>query len=81
MGLLVAAIPLEEPYAGPRSATEPIRSLWKRLGLALDLLPEQVALTPVDGLEQLAPGRAAAVLRRSVAAARFLEEVAGEEAS
>jgi hypothetical protein len=81
MGLLVAAVPLEEPYAGPRSATRPIWDLWKRLGLAMDLVPRRVAVTPVDGLEQLAPGRAAAILRRSVGAARFLEETAGEEAS
>jgi hypothetical protein len=81
MGLLVGAVPLDDPYAGPRAATEPILSLWKRLGLAPDLLPERVAMTPVDGLEHLAPGRAAAVLRRSVEAARFLEETAGEETS
>ncbi len=81
MGLLVAAVPLDEPYAGPRAATELIRNLWKRLGLGLDLLPERVAVTPVDGLEQLAPGRAAAVLRRTAEAARVLEEIAGEEVS
>jgi hypothetical protein len=81
VGLLVAAVPLEDPYAGPRSATEPVWALWKRLGLAMDLLPQRVAVTHVEGLEQLAPDRVPVVLRRCVEAARFLEETAGEEAS
>jgi hypothetical protein len=81
MGLLVAAVPLDDRYAGPRSSIQPVWALWKQLGLALDVLPRQVALTPVPGLEQLSPDRAVAVLRRAVEAARVLEETAGEEAS
>jgi hypothetical protein len=59
----------------------PVRSLWKRLGFLPDLLPRAVALTPVEGLEQLDRTAVPAVLRRALEAARYLEESAAEEES
>lgn len=79
MGLLVGILPLEETSAAPRSMVEPVRHLWRRLGLAPEDLAQAVAVTPVDGLEQLAPDAAAAVLRRGVELGRFLGEAAGED--
>jgi hypothetical protein len=81
LGLLVACVPLDDPRHDPRPVTEPVRSLWKRLSFALDELPATVAVTPVEGLEQLDRAAVAAVLRRAVEAGRYLDEFAAEEAS
>jgi hypothetical protein len=81
LGLLVAAVPLADPGRDPRPAMAPVRSLWKRLGFAADQLPTTVAVAPVEGLEQLALSDVPAVLRRTVEAARYLEESAAEEES
>ena len=89
VGFLVACVPLDAPQKDPRRArgsgaspgntVAPVRSLWKRLGFVADLLPRAVAVTPVEGLEQLATSAVPAVLRRAVEAARYLEESAAEE--
>ena len=83
LGLAVAAVPLDGdgPGRDPRPVTEPVRSLSKRLGFALGELPTTVALAPVEGLEQLDPAAVPAVLRRTIEAARYLDEFAAEEAS
>jgi hypothetical protein len=81
VGLLVASVPLEAREKDPRPALAPLRSLWKRLGFTLELLPRIVALAPVEGLERLAADRVPGVLRRTVGAARYLEESAAEEES
>jgi hypothetical protein len=91
VGLLVAGVPLEGPPrdAGRNGRAEPpygatvapVRSLWKRLGFLPDLLPRAVTLTPVEGIEQLDTQALPAVLRRTVEAARYLEESAVEEES
>jgi len=81
LGLLVGCVPLAARRDDPRPVTEPVRSLWKRLGFALDELPTTVALAPVDGLEQIDRTDVPAVLRRTVAAGRYLDEFAAEEAS
>jgi hypothetical protein len=91
VGLLVAGIPLEGPPQDPRrnggaeppygQVVAPIRSLWKRLGFLPNLLPRAVALTPVEGLEQLDTRAVPAVLRRAVEGARYLEEAAAEDES
>jgi hypothetical protein len=91
VGLLVACVPLEKVRRDPRrdggggaphgDAVAPVRSLWKRLGFLADLLPRAVALTPVEGLEQLDRAAVPGVLRRTVEAARYLEESAAEEES
>jgi len=81
-GLLVACVPLE-PGArrDPRPVSEPVRSLWKRLGFPMGELATTVALTPVEGLEQLDGSAVPGVLQRALEAARLLEESAAEEES
>jgi hypothetical protein len=81
LGLLVACVPLAAEPFDPRPVTEPVRSLWKRLGFPLEQLPRTVAVTPVEGLERLDREDVPAVLRRSVEAARYLDEFAADEAS
>ena len=81
LGLLVAGVPLDAPRPDPRPVTEPVRSLWKRLGFALDELPTTVALAPVEGLEQLDRADVPAALQRTREGGRYLDEFAAEEAS
>ncbi len=81
LGLLVACVPLVDPQRDPRPITEPVRSLWKRLGFPVGQLPRTVAVTPVEGLEQLDSGTVAGVLKRAVEAAQYLDEFAADEAS
>ena len=81
LGLLVACVPLDDPPNDPRPVTEPVRSLWKRLGFALGELPATVALAPAGGLEGLDRAAVPGVLRRTVEAARYLDEFAAEESS
>jgi hypothetical protein len=64
-GLLAAVVPLGETDAAPRPSAEPVRQLWRRLGLAQEDLAQAVAVTPVDGLEHVGPEAATAVLRRA----------------
>ena len=75
------SVPLEAQDKDPRPVTAPITSLWKRLGFRIGELPRTVAVTPVEGLERLDRGAVAAVLKRTVEAARYLDEFAAEEAS
>ncbi|MGH9011973.1 MAG: methionine synthase [Acidimicrobiia bacterium] len=81
VGLLVACVPLDAQQNDPRPVMAPVTSLWKRLGFAVDQLPRTVAVTPVNGLEQLDVGAVPAVLKRAVEAAQYLDEFAAEEAS
>lgn len=81
LGLLVACVPHEDPRNDPRPVTEPVRSLWKRVGFAMGELPAMVAVAPVDGLEQLDRAAVPAVLRRTIEAGRYLDEFAADEAS
>jgi hypothetical protein len=81
LGLLVACVPLDAAQNDPRPVMAPVTSLWKRLGFRVEQLPRTVAVTPVEGLEQLDPGGVPAVLKRTVEAARYLDEFAAEEAS
>lgn len=81
LGLLVACVPLEAGQDDPRRVTAPVRSLWKRLGFAPDLLARTVAVAPVEGLEQLDASAVPAVLRRALGASRYLDELAADEAS
>jgi hypothetical protein len=81
LGLLVAAVPLEAQQSDPRPVMAPVTSLWKRLGFLVDQLPRTVAVTPVEGLEQLDAGAVPAVFKRAVEAARYLDEFDAEGAS
>ena len=80
LGLLVACVPPDDARSDPRPVTEPVRSLWKRLGFPAEQLARTVALAPVEGLEQLDLTAVPGVLKRVVEAGRYLEESgAGEE--
>jgi hypothetical protein len=81
VGLLVACVPHDVRPVDPRPVMEPVRSLWKRLGFLPELLPSVVAVSVVEGLEQLATADVPAVLRRVVEAGRYLEESAADEES
>ena len=81
LGLLVACVPLEARQNDPRPVMAPVTSLWKRLSFPVDQLSRTVAVTPVEGLEQLDAGAVPAVLKRAVEAARYLDEFAAEESS
>ncbi len=52
----------------------PVRALWRRLGVAAELLPQGVVLTPSCGLAGASSGYARAVLERLVEAGAALAE-------
>ena len=81
IALLVACVPLEAQRNDPRPVMAPVTSLWKRLSFPVDQLSRTVAVTPVDGLELLDTTAVAAVLKRTVESAQYLDEFAAEEAS
>ncbi len=81
LGLLVACVPLEARQNDPRPVMAPVTSLWKRLSFPVEQLPHTVAVTPVEGLEQLDITAVPAVFKRAVEAARYLDEFAAEDAS
>jgi hypothetical protein len=79
LGLLVACVPLDPPQHDPRPVMAPVRNLWKRIGFPAGQLAGTVAVAPVDGLEGLDVSAVPGVLKRTVEAARYLEESAAEE--
>ena len=81
IGLLVACVPLDAAQNDPRPVMAPVTDLWKRVGFKAEELPGTVAVTPVEGLEQLEQRGVAAVFKRAVEAARYLDEFAAEETS
>ena len=81
IGLLVACVPLETEQNDPRPVMAPVTSLWKRLAFPVEQLPRTVTVTPVEGLETLDTTAVSAVLKRTVEAARYLDEFAAEESS
>ncbi len=74
-------MPLEADLKDPRPVTVPVRSLWKRLSFPIGQLATTVALAPVEWLEQLDISAVPAVLKRTVEAARYLDEFAADESS
>jgi hypothetical protein len=57
---------------------QPLRRLWRRIGLAPELLPAAVLLTPACGLAGASPGQARrAMARCREAAARIVEDPEG----
>ena len=56
----------------PAATVAPVRSLWRRLGLAPERLAHDVVVTPTCGLAGASPERARAVLAAARAAARSL---------
>jgi hypothetical protein len=81
VALLVACVPLEAQRNDPRPVMASVTSLWKRLSFPVDELSRTVAITPAEGLERLDPTAVAAVLKRTVEAAQYLDEFAAEETS
>ena len=58
----------------PRDLADPVRRLWRDLGLAADLLPDQVAITPACGLSGASIGWARTAMRLARQTARVLAE-------
>ena len=81
VGLLVGCVPLEADLKDPRPVTAPVRDLWKRLSFPVGQLATTIALAPVEGLEGLDVRAVPAVLKRTVEAARYLDEFAADESS
>ena len=81
VGLFVACVPLEAELKDPRPVTAAVRSLWNRLSFPVGQLATTVALSPVEGLEQLDVGAVPAVFKRAVEAGCYLDEFAAEETS
>jgi hypothetical protein len=66
------------PGDAARSTAEAIIALWRRIGLPLAALPQQVVVTPACGLAGASPARARDVLARCQAAARLIPELIEE---
>ncbi|MGW8379580.1 methionine synthase [Streptomyces sp. ODS28] len=58
----------------PAGSVGGVRSLWRRIGLSPELLPESVVVTPACGLAGASPAYARAVLAHCVRAARSLAD-------
>jgi hypothetical protein len=75
VGLVAGLVPSRAPDAGapsdPRRSVEPVRRLWKRLGLDPDALG-RVAVSPTCGLAEATPAEARRLLTTSRDAATEL---------
>lgn len=60
------------PLSDPATTVEPVRRLWRRLGLRPEAAAEQVVVTPTCGLAGVTPDRARGALRRCAEAAQVL---------
>ena len=72
--LLAGLVPSTGPVSGVAATVEPVRRLWRRLGLAEELLASRVVVTPTCGLAGASPEQARSALTRSREAARALSE-------
>jgi hypothetical protein len=70
-----AVPPARSPLSGVTATVEPVRRLWRRLGLSHEQLAGQVAVTPTCGLAGASPGHARAALALAREAARALPEM------
>ena len=74
-GLLLGVVPgVDADLSDLTSRMEPVRTLWRRLGFAADLLPEAVVVTPACGLAGASPAYARDALAACVEIARRLGE-------
>ncbi len=88
LGLLVGALPTASaaqldtgPQSlAPRQTAEAVVSMWRRTGLATDLLAAQVVITPACGLGRVSPAAATAALAHCREAARVAAEMIEEHA-
>ncbi|HSR24528.1 MAG TPA: methionine synthase [Candidatus Eisenbacteria bacterium] len=70
--LLAGVVPVTGGLSDPAATVEPVRRLWRRLGLAPELASRQVVVTPTCGLAGATPDQARAALRRAAQAAQVL---------
>ena len=85
LGIAVGAVPALQDAVqarGPedvaRSTAEAIIALWRRIGLPLTALSQQVVVTPACGLAGASPAAARDVLAQCQAAARLIPELIEE---
>ena len=75
MGLLLGVVPsVDAPLSDLTATMEPVRALWRRLGMAPERLPETVVVTPTCGLAGASPGHARRALEASARIAQRLAE-------
>jgi methionine synthase II (cobalamin-independent) len=72
--LLAGLVPSTGPVSGVADTVEPVRRLWRRLGLDEELLATRVVVTPTCGLAGASPDQARAALALAREAARALSE-------
>ena len=58
----------------PREIVQPVRRLWRDLGLPAELMLDRIVLTPACGLAGASPGWAATAMRLVRQAAKVLAE-------
>lgn len=74
-GLVPATGSADGPVSDVRATVEPVRRLWRHLGLDHDRLATQVVVTPTCGLAGATPAYARAAMTRAREAARALTEL------
>jgi methionine synthase II (cobalamin-independent) len=74
-GVVPAVQPTDAAVSDVRATVEPVRRLWRRLGLDQERLARQVVVTPTCGLAGASPAYARAALTRAREAARALTEL------
>jgi len=65
---------VDAPLPDPARSVQPVRELWRRLGIRPDSLARQVVVTPACGLAGASPRYARQALEHCVKAARSLAE-------
>lgn len=65
---------VDAPLPDPARSVQPVRELWRRLGIRPDSLARQVVVTPACGLAGASPRYARQALEHCVKAARSLSE-------
>ena len=74
-GLLLGVVPaLDAPLSDLAATSEPVRALWRRLGMPPERLPSTVVVTPTCGLAGSSPGHARRALEASARIAQRLAE-------
>lgn len=74
-GLVPSVSASEGSLSGVTATVEPVRRLWRRLGLDQQQMADQVVVTPTCGLAGASPPYARAALSRAREAARALTEM------
>ncbi|MER6982535.1 methionine synthase, partial [Streptomyces carpinensis] len=73
--LFAGVVPATDgPLSDPAGSVMGVRTLWRRLGLRPELLPDAVTVTPACGLAGASPAYARQALAHCVRAARSLAD-------